>query len=70
MGLMDFAGSTIVHSIGACVSLAGLMVVGPRIGKYQEDGSIKDKEGITFSPSFSTNHQSGKNFVSKSLSLF
>ncbi len=30
----DFAGSTVVHSVGAWVALAGAMIVGPRIGKY------------------------------------
>lgn len=38
-GFVDFAGSTVVHSIGAWVALAGVIVVGPRIGKYNEDGT-------------------------------
>lgn len=38
MGFADFAGSTVVHSVGAWVALAGAMVVGPRIGKYGPDG--------------------------------
>ncbi|MBU1003898.1 MAG: ammonium transporter [Proteobacteria bacterium] len=38
MGFADFAGSTVVHSVGAWVALAGAMVVGPRIGKYSPDG--------------------------------
>ncbi|WP_461209737.1 ammonium transporter [Desulfocurvus sp. DL9XJH121] len=38
MGFADFAGSTVVHSVGAWVALAGAMVVGPRIGKYTPDG--------------------------------
>lgn len=33
-GFIDFAGSTLVHSVGAWVGLAGAMIVGPRIGKY------------------------------------
>jgi ammonium transporter, Amt family len=34
IGFQDFAGSTIVHSVGAWVGLAGATVLGPRIGKY------------------------------------
>lgn len=34
----DFAGSTVVHSIGGWLALAGAIVVGPRIGKYGPDG--------------------------------
>lgn len=36
----DFAGSTVVHSVGAWVGLAGAMVLGPRIGKYNKDGKV------------------------------
>jgi len=41
MGFCDFAGSTIVHSIGGWLALAGAMVLGPRIGKYGQDGKPK-----------------------------
>ena len=41
MGFQDFAGSTIVHSTGGWAALAGLIVVGPRWGKYRRDGSIQ-----------------------------
>jgi Amt family ammonium transporter len=34
LGFMDFAGSTLVHSVGAWVGLAGAIVIGPRLGKY------------------------------------
>jgi Amt family ammonium transporter len=34
LGFIDFAGSTIVHSVGAWVGLAGATLLGPRIGKY------------------------------------
>jgi Amt family ammonium transporter len=34
----DFAGSTVVHSVGAWVGLAGAVVIGPRIGKYTKEG--------------------------------
>ena len=39
LGFMDFAGSTVVHSIGGWVALAGAMVLGPRAGKYNPDGT-------------------------------
>lgn len=38
-GFLDFAGSTQVHSIGGWAALAGILVLGPRIGKYNADGS-------------------------------
>lgn len=38
MGFLDFAGSTVVHSVGAWVALAGVIIVGPRIGKFDENG--------------------------------
>jgi Amt family ammonium transporter len=37
----DFAGSTVVHSVGAWVGLAGATVIGPRLGKYGSDGKAK-----------------------------
>ena len=38
LGFHDFAGSSIVHSVGAWVGLAGAAIIGPRIGKYKKDG--------------------------------
>ncbi|HYW36458.1 MAG TPA: ammonium transporter [Balneolaceae bacterium] len=38
LGFIDFAGSTVVHSVGGWASLAGAMVVGARVGKYDENG--------------------------------
>ena len=34
LGFIDFAGSTVVHSVGAWTALAGIIVLGPRLGKY------------------------------------
>ena len=36
----DFAGSTVVHSVGGWAALTGAMILGPRIGKYRADGSV------------------------------
>ena len=41
MGFVDFAGSTIVHSTGGWAALAGMIVVGPRLGKFRKDGSVR-----------------------------
>ena len=41
MGFQDFAGSTIVHGTGGWAALAGILVIGPRLGKFRKDGSVK-----------------------------
>ena len=38
LGFLDFAGSSVVHSVGGWLGLAGAIVLGPRIGKYNRDG--------------------------------
>ncbi|MBN1622050.1 MAG: ammonium transporter [Endomicrobiales bacterium] len=38
-GIIDFAGSTVVHSVGGWAALAGALLLGPRLGKYNKDGS-------------------------------
>jgi Amt family ammonium transporter len=44
-GFLDFAGSTLVHSIGGWAALAGAIVLGPRLGKYAADGSVRPIPG-------------------------
>ncbi|MCM0756887.1 ammonium transporter [Desulfovibrio aminophilus] len=39
--MIDFAGSTVVHSVGGWVALAGAILMGPRIGKYTPDGKSR-----------------------------
>ncbi|MBN1419542.1 MAG: ammonium transporter [Planctomycetes bacterium] len=45
-GLIDFAGSTVVHSVGGWCALVGAIVLGPRIGKYAVDGTRKVSRAI------------------------
>jgi len=40
-GVVDFAGSAVVHSMGGMLALAGCAVIGPRIGKFRKDGSAR-----------------------------
>lgn len=46
MNFYDFAGSTLVHSVGGWGALAGILVIGPRLGKYV-DGKVIDKPGTS-----------------------
>jgi Amt family ammonium transporter len=41
MGFVDFAGSTQVHSLGGWAALAGMIVLGPRLGKYNAEGKVQ-----------------------------
>lgn len=41
----DFAGSTVVHSVGGWAALAGILVLGPRLGKYAKDGKVNPIPG-------------------------
>ena len=49
MGMWDFAGSTVVHSVGGWAALAGILVLGPRYGKYTKDGKIQPIPGHNLS---------------------
>ena len=44
-GAVDFAGSGVVHAIGGSVALAGAIIIGPRIGKFNSDGSANALPG-------------------------
>lgn len=45
MGFLDFAGSTVVHSVGGWAALAGAIILGARRGKYNADGSVNPIPG-------------------------
>ncbi|PRX10677.1 UNVERIFIED_ORG: ammonium transporter [Martelella mediterranea] len=45
MGFSDFAGSTLVHSVGGWAALAGALVLGARSGKYSPDGTVNPMPG-------------------------
>ncbi len=44
-GMVDFAGSSVVHLVGGVAALAGAIVIGPRIGKYNADGTVNTIPG-------------------------
>ena len=48
MGFVDFAGSTVVHGVGGGMALAGAIIIGPRLGKYMADGTVKPMPAHNF----------------------
>lgn len=48
-GMLDFAGGSVVHSVGGWAALAGVLLLGPRIGKYSKDGKIHPIPGHNMS---------------------
>jgi len=45
LGFIDFAGSSVVHSVGGWCALAGLVVLGPRLGRFSKDGEVREIGG-------------------------
>ena len=45
LGMWDFAGSTVVHSVGGWAALSGAILLGPRIDKYRQNGSARPLYG-------------------------
>lgn len=45
LGFIDFAGSTVVHSIGGWIALAGIIVLGPRLGRFDAHGKPREIPG-------------------------
>lgn len=41
LGFLDFAGSSVVHSVGGWAALAGIIILGPRFGKYDKSGNAR-----------------------------
>jgi len=49
LGFQDFAGSTVVHSVGGWAALAGVIIIGPRLGKYGKKGEVNPIPGHSMS---------------------
>lgn len=46
MGFIDFAGSTVVHSVGGWLALAAVMVIGPRLGRFDSDNPLASPHSL------------------------
>lgn len=49
LGMLDFAGGAVVHSVGGWAALAGVLLLGPRFGKYGKDGKVNPIPGHNMS---------------------
>ena len=49
LGFLDFAGDTVVHSVGGWAALSGAIILGPRLGKYDKNGKAKAIPGHNLS---------------------
>ena len=49
LGMLDFAGGSVVHSVGGWAALTGVIILGPRVGKYSKDGKIHPIPGHNMS---------------------
>ena len=49
LGFLDFAGDTVVHSVGGWAALSGAIILGPRIGKYSKNGKPRAIPGHNMS---------------------
>lgn len=49
LGFLDFAGGTTVHSVGGWAALAGVIILGPRVGKYTKSGKVNPIPGHNMS---------------------
>lgn len=54
IGFRDFAGSTVVHSVGAWVALAGVIQIGARNGRYDSQGNLNSKDFVPSNLGYST----------------
>jgi len=45
LGFIDFAGSTVVHAVGGWIALAGIIVLGPRLGRFDDNGQPREIPG-------------------------
>ncbi len=48
LGFIDFAGSTVVHSVGGWVALVGVWYIGPRLGRYDAKGNVREVNNYSF----------------------
>lgn len=48
LGFIDFAGSTVVHSVGGWAALAAILVIGPRLGRFGQGGRVIEPHNLPF----------------------